>query len=134
MRFIEKVCIQWMQLAFGNQQLTSVEHRALRFTEEAIEAAQAAGLDRAVVHRLVDFMYDRAPGLLVQEIGGCWVTLLGLAHAHQANIYHTAPHDPIGLDPYAEREVLRVLAKDPKEFTARNAAKDAAGFRASDIA
>lgn len=133
MRFLERVTLQWMKLAFGTKQLTSIEHRGLRFGEEAIEAMQACGIAEDKVIELVRFIYKRPKGNLGQEIGGSWVTLLGLAYAH-CDYYNPSKVNERGLDWYAKTEVMRVLAEPIEHFTKRNAAKDAAGFKASDIA
>ena len=108
----------WCAAAFGDEHAHSIAQRALRLVEEAIEAGQAAGVDRAMVHKLVDFIYDRMPGELKQELGGVGVTLLALA---------AAAH--VSADEAELTEVLRVLSKPLEHFTARNAAKNAAGFQ-----
>jgi len=113
----------WCLAAFGPDQAASVPQRGLRLAEEAIEAAQAAGCEREMLHRLVDHIFDRPAGELGQELGGVGVTLLALARAAQLS---------------AERcevvEIERVLAKPLEHFTARNEAKNAAGFLAAQSA
>lgn len=95
----------------------SVQQRAVRLLEEAIEAYQSAGADVAMAHRLVDYVFGRMPGALSQELGGIGVTLLALAEA-------------AGLDAEVEevREVRRVMSKPLEHFRERNAAKNEAGF------
>ena len=84
-----------------------------------MEAFQAAGGDVVLAHRVVNFVFDRPRGELGQELGGVAVCTLLLAAA-------------AGLSADAEerREAQRVLSKPIKEFTARNAAKNAAGLDA----
>lgn len=107
----------WVRAAFGEEQAASLPHRGIRMMEEAIELAQAAGTDKAMIHKLVDYVYDRPVGEIGQEFGGLSVTMLALANAAG-----------LDLDEEEAKEVRRVLAKPLEHFTARNAAKDAAGF------
>lgn len=107
----------WCVEAFGAASAVSVPELGLRLAEEALEAAQAAGVDVAQMHRLVDYVYARPVGVLEQELGGVGLTALALASA-------------AGLD--ADRaeqcELERVLSKPPGYCAARNRAKVAAGF------
>jgi NTP pyrophosphatase (non-canonical NTP hydrolase) len=108
---------RWARECFGVEEATSPEQRGLRLLEEAIEAAQAAGVDRDAAANLVRFVYSRPVGEVAQELGGVAVCALALAEA-------------VGADAETEecREIDRVLAIDRAHFTARNAAKNAAGF------
>jgi hypothetical protein len=71
----------WMRACFTKPDAFTIEQRSFRFLEEANELAQACGTSREDAHRLVDYVYDRPPGEIEQEIGGVGVTLLGLAEA-----------------------------------------------------
>ena len=116
----QRLVAGWCTNAFGADQAASLPQRGIRHAEEAIEAAQAAGADREMVHRLVDYIFDRPPGQIGQEIGGSGLTLLALAQA--AGLY---------ADQEEAREIARVLSKPLSHFTARNEAKNAAGFDTS---
>ncbi|HEX8851259.1 MAG TPA: hypothetical protein VF761_17165 [Gemmatimonadaceae bacterium] len=107
----------WCVQAFGAGHAASVPQRAVRLLEEVLEACQAAGVDPDMAHRLVDFVYARPCGDITKELGGVGVTLLALAEA-------------CGVDADVEevREIRRVMAKPLAEMTARNEAKNAAGF------
>lgn len=107
----------WCAAAFGAGHAASVPQRGIRHAEEAIEAAQAAGCDPQMLHRLIDYVYSKPPGNIAQEIGGSGITLLALAQA-------------AGIDADAEevRELNRVLAKPLEHFAARNKVKNDAGF------
>lgn len=107
----------WCAAAFGLEHATSLPQRGIRHAEEAIELAQAAGAPREMVHKLVDYIYDRPAGDLAQEIGGSGLTLLALAAAAG-----------LSADKEEAREVARVLAKPLEHFTKRNENKNAAGF------
>jgi Predicted pyrophosphatase len=107
----------WCVAAFGDDHARSIEQRGIRLAEEAIEAAQASGCKAEMVHRLVDHIYGKPVGELDQELGGVGVTLLALAHAAG-----------IDADDAEAREVARIMSKPLEHFSARNAAKNAAGF------
>ena len=110
----------WAKAAFGHDQVTSIPQRGLRLLEEAIEAFQACGGDEAMAHKLVAFVFARPPGTVGQELGGVAVTVLLLAAAAG-----------LSADEEESREVRRVLSKPLREFTERNASKNAAGFKIS---
>ena len=114
----QAMAASWAHAAFGEAEATSVPQRGLRLLEEAIEAFQACGGDEALAHKLVSFVFARPPGEVGQELGGVAVTALLLAAA-------------VGLSADEEecREVHRVLSKPLREFTDRNANKNAAGFK-----
>lgn len=93
--------------------------RALRFAEEAIELAQACGVDEQTMALLVKTVYGRPVGRPLQEIGGCMVTLSVLGDALN-----------IGLEEAFEIEVRRCLAKTPEHFAERNKEKLVLGLDA----
>lgn len=109
----------WARQAFGIEQATSLTQRGLRLLEEAVEAFQAVNGSVSTAHKLVDYVFSRPIGALHQEIGGVSVCLLAIAAAAG-----------LSADEEERREVSRVLAKPVKEFTARNEAKNSAGFLA----
>ena len=113
----QRVVAEWCAAAFGQDHAASVEQRGLRHVEEAIEASQSAGCDRAIVHKLVDYVFDRPPGDLNQEIGGSGLTLLALAAAAG-----------LSADAEEQREVDRVKSKPLEHFAKRNRVKNEAGF------
>ena len=111
----------WARAAFGDVQATSLPQRGLRLLEEASEAFQACGGSRDLAHLTVDHVFDRPPGELNQELGGVGVTTIALA---------AAAH--LSADEEEAREVARILSKPIEHYTARNAAKNAAGLLAPD--
>lgn len=108
---------RWCKAAFGAEHSQSLEQRGIRFLEEAIELAQAAGCDLAMCHKLLDFVFSRPVGDLKQELGGAGLTLLCLASAAGESA------DAAEMD-----ELARVLLKPLKHFADRNKAKNDAGF------
>ena len=109
----------WAVAAFGTE-ATSVRQRALRLLEESIEAFQAADGDPQQARALVDFVFSRPVGDVRQEVAQVSVCAMLLAGAAG-----------VSLDAQERAEVARILAKPPEHFTARNAAKNAAGFKAT---
>lgn len=114
----QQMITTWAQAAFGHEEATGIAQRGVRLLEEAVEAFQACGGDEAIAHKLVKYVFDRPPGQIGQELGGVAVTVLALAAAAG-----------LSADEEECREVHRVLSKPLREFAARNAAKNAAGFK-----
>lgn len=114
----QEMLVSWAEMAFGRMEATSIPQRGVRLLEEAIEAFQACGGDEAIAHKLVSFVFSRPPGTVAQELGGVAVTTLLLAAAAG-----------VSADEEECREMHRVLSKPLREFTERNANKNAAGFR-----
>lgn len=115
----QKTVSEWCARAFGRDHASSVPQRGIRLLEEAIEAYQACGCDPAMAHKLVDFVFSRPPGALNQELGGIGITLLALATAAG-----------LSADTEEAREWRRVRSKSLAHFSARNEAKNGAGFLA----
>jgi len=115
----------WCRAAFGEEHATNLLQRAVRGHEEQVELLQAAahetGADmaaaRAMAHKQVDYVFDRPPGNLRQEVGGVSITLLALCAAAG-----------FSADEAESAELQRILAKPLSHFAARNEAKNAAGF------
>jgi NTP pyrophosphatase (non-canonical NTP hydrolase) len=114
----QAMLVDWARMAFGEAEATGIPQRGLRLLEEAIEAFQACGGDEAMAHKLVSFVFARPPGTVGQELGGVAVTVLLLAAAAG-----------LSADEEEAREVHRVLSKPLREFSERNASKNAAGFK-----
>lgn len=71
----------WMLACFGADITNDMMERCYRFFEEAGELMQALGMPASKAHDLVDYVYGRAKGEPVQEVGGVMVTLAALCHA-----------------------------------------------------
>ncbi|MEH3092647.1 MAG: hypothetical protein PGN20_11525 [Agrobacterium cavarae] len=71
----------WLEACFPASTLSDVEERTHRFVEEALELAQASGCNRSDAHALVDYVFGREEGDVVQETGGVMVTLAALCVA-----------------------------------------------------
>lgn len=111
--------VEWTRAAFGDAEALGVQQRAIRLLEEAVELFQACDGDRNMAHDLVNYVFNQPTGEVGQEIGGVSVCILALAAAAG----YSADAEEV-------REVERVIAKPLEHFRARNAAKNAAGFKA----
>ena len=106
---------KWARLCFGDATMTPLE-RVRRTLEEALELAQAEGMSREDMHRLVDYVSDRPVGDPIQELGGVCLTLL---------VY--ADTKGVSLEDVELEELRRVQSKSVKHFKDRHNAKAAAG-------
>ncbi len=111
----QKNVLDWAVGSFGRCAIDRQE-RAARLVEEAIEVAQAMGLDQSLIPKIADRVYEGEPGDLWQELGGCQITLQAAAESVE--------HE---LDDCADREWRRVLSKPKHWWAKKHAAKVAAG-------
>lgn len=111
----QRAVFSWCQGTFGRQN-SSTQERARRLFEEAAELAQAEGVVREDLERLLRHVYGKPRGEPAQEVGGIGVTLL--AYCGAADLSAEAEE---------RREWGRVLSKDPEHFRARHNKKADAG-------
>ena len=71
----------WVRKCFTEAEAKDAPERSLRTAEEALELAQAVGVDAETLHRLVDYVFSRPVGKPEQEIAGTMVTLYAMANA-----------------------------------------------------
>lgn len=71
----------WVRECFTEAEAKDAPERSLRTAEEALELAQAVGVDAETLHRLVDYVFSRPVGKPEQEIAGTMVTLYAMANA-----------------------------------------------------
>jgi len=112
----QAIAIDWSVKAFGEAVATDKKERALRFLEEAIELAQACGIEFLDIPALAAHVYGKPVGEVAQEVGGVGVTLLILCQ----NLGLSA-------EDCEWAELKRILTLGPAHFTARQDAKAAAG-------
>lgn len=93
--------------------------RAMRFTEEALELAQSAGLERGAIDKILDRVFSRPPGDLPREIGQSAATLELLAESQG-----------LSTEQEAQREWERVRAIPKHVWDHRHGAKIALGISA----
>jgi hypothetical protein len=89
----------WMQECFGPVISADRLERSDRFLEEALELTQAADYTADRAHALVDYVFGRPRGELVQEVGGVMVTLAALCLAQAVDMHEAG-----------ERELARINA------------------------
>ena len=106
----------WVRRTFGDKIMDNPKERALRLAEESLEVLQTSDAGREEAHALVDMVYDKKPGVLLQEVGGVTVTLLALC----------AHHD-LRLDDVAGTEIARIQSIARDEFQHRQGAKTTLG-------
>jgi len=112
--------LKWAHETFGgieNFDPCSVDERARRFLEEAIELCQAVGVTREQADTVADYVYGRETGKPFQEIGGVMVTLNCLAEVLGESVCKAE---------IAEFE--RVQSKSKAHFEARHRAKMEVGL------
>lgn len=111
-----KEFLAWAVDMFGPIALKRSE-RLLRFTEEAIELAQADGMKRADLDRLIERVYSRAAGHVWREIGQA-----------QACLETYAESIGTSADEQAQKEFDRVRAIPKEEWQKRHATKAELGI------
>ena len=100
--------VDWMMRCFVRKDSMSPLQRSFRFTEEAIELAQAMGTTKEEVQQLVEYVYGRPPGAPSQEIGGVMVTLMGVAASMDLDVEMCADAELSR----CERNIARIRQKD----------------------
>ena len=103
---------EWVERTFGKEHLKNSYTRIKRFMEEALELAQACGMNPDDINKIIAHVYERPPGDPGQEMGGVQLTLLALATSLSLNADHEE-----------EKELKRVLSLPPEHFQQRNKAK-----------
>lgn len=102
---------RWLLACFGSEIASDKVERNHRFLEEALELVQSGACTRSEAHQLVDYVFDRPVGDMIQEVGGVMNTLAALCSAYQ-----------IDLNDSAELELARVWTK-VEQIRAKQAAK-----------
>lgn len=102
----------WATRVFGIDHVQDKVVRAKRLLEEAVEFAQAIGVDKDTVGDVVRHVYSRPPGDPFQELGGVSLTLLAACTA-MGEDWEWVTH----------QELERVEAKPDAHFQKRNAEK-----------
>ena len=107
---------KWVTETFGLQCFESLQERASRVTEEAIELAQVCEVPQEYVQKILERVYSRDVGEIHQEIGGVATTLLALTE----NIGED-------LEVLIEQEISRIEAGGKTKFKKKHLEKLAAG-------
>ena len=86
-------CFEWVVKAFGFESAIDPLIRVQRLLEEVIELAQALGFSRENAHKMVDYVYDRPAGEVMQEVGGVMCTLGSLCEAIGISMHSAGIHE-----------------------------------------
>lgn len=73
---------KWLVAAFGESSLRDLRQRAQRVLEEAVELAQAVGIEEDRALAQVTHTYARPPGEIGQEIAGVLNTVMLAAEGY----------------------------------------------------
>lgn len=80
----QRVVLGWASRVFGTV-TCNVRERAFRLIEEAIEVAQAAGIEVNLVERILYRVYSREAGDVYKEMGGLLITTLAMCEMLNAD-------------------------------------------------
>lgn len=88
---------------------TDIEERTARFLEEAIETAQAFGMEQADAHELVAYVFSRPVGEQTKEVGAAALTLASLCVVAGIDLMSCAEADLMKLQ--MPETIARIRAK-----------------------
>ena len=71
----------WSNACFGPERLDDQHLTAVRFVEEALELAQAAGVTQREVTQVSQYVFNRPVGEMRNEVGGTYITLANLCNS-----------------------------------------------------
>lgn len=111
-----KEILAWAVETFGPVAADGDE-RTFRFIEEALELAQARGIQRTDIDAIAGRVYQRQPGAVPREVGQCQLTLEALAEQAGCDASHEAK---------VEFDRIREIPKET--WAKRHAAKTAVGI------
>lgn len=112
----QRQVIAWARRSFGDAVADNRIERVLRVLEEALELAQAEGLQLGAARHLASLVFSRLPGKSMQEVGGVSVTLLAYCEIAE-----------LSADQCERAEIDRILAKPLEHFRRRQNEKAALG-------
>jgi NTP pyrophosphatase (non-canonical NTP hydrolase) len=110
---------EWVIRSFGEAAFQRREERAARVVEEALELAQACTMTKEEAQKILDVVYSRPRGNIMQEAGGVALTLLALAESRNFD-----------LQAALQEELRRVLDSPSETFRARHQEKIKLGISA----
>ncbi len=87
LKSLEQRVAEWVSTRFGPEYLAHRGERAMRLLEEAVELAQAEGVNIGAARKLVEHVYARPAGEPSQEAAGVAVTLLAWCAATQTSLF-----------------------------------------------
>jgi len=109
--------LQWANATFGATTADNTGERIRRFVEEAVELAQASGLDKQAIYDIIDHVYAKPVGDIAQEIGQVGVSLMALSE-----------HLGVQADDEERKEYERISSLPSEHWQARQNAKAEKGL------
>jgi hypothetical protein len=76
----------WVIDCLGMTALLDKKERVTRILEEALELFQATGLSKSAATEMIDYVFDRPQGEIMQEAAGLGTCLLAWAAAHGVSL------------------------------------------------
>ena len=83
----------WVEAAFGPEVADDKTERNHRFLEEALELVQTCGCTSSEAHQLVDYVFSRPAGTLIEEVGGTVTTLMALCTAQRVSAEYCGAYE-----------------------------------------
>lgn len=83
---LQNAIFGWLYATFDVDVVNDVTERCDRLLEEVFEILQAAGYNRSRIPAMENYVWNREPGELPQEIAGTFVTLSALASVANVNL------------------------------------------------
>ena len=83
----------WVEAAFGPEVADDKTERNHRFLEEALELVQTCGCTASEAHQLVDYVFSRPVGTLIEEVGGNMTTLMALCTAQRVSAEYCGAYE-----------------------------------------
>ena len=102
----------WIESCFPNNEIANRGGRTVRFVEESLELAQAAGCSKEDVLSLVEYVYGRPDGVVQKEVGGVLVTLAGLCGSFDIDM-NNAGEDELQRNWIRLQDIRRKHAESP---------------------
>ncbi len=90
MKYFQLEVSTWMNKCFRRSIVISPVERNHRFLEEALELVQSIGYSKEGALAMVEYVFERPKGEVVQEVGGVMVTLAALCSVQGLNIQYSA--------------------------------------------
>lgn len=112
----QKAAFAWALQTYG-EQVRDRRYQGMRFLEEALELAQAMGLNRDDMLRLVDYVAERPTGAVYIEIGDARFTLDILGATVGVDVEEARRHC-----------VARIAKLDPEKMREKDQGKIEAGL------
>lgn len=118
MNALSRLNLDWAIRCFGTKHVYDPKVRALRIVEEAVELAQAVGVDIKKINACVHQVYQKDRGNVLQEVEGVVMTTACFAAAHLI----------MDLDDVLLGAMRIALEKPPEYYGERNKKKEEMGL------